>query len=57
MNFRALPDMYVCFPKHQLAHYVDNTMPKRDWSKLDEPTYLRKQRALNGERIQQRRRA
>jgi hypothetical protein len=57
MNFRARPDMYVVAPKVQLAHYTDNTMPKRDWSKLDEPTYLRKQRALNGERIQQRRRA
>jgi hypothetical protein len=42
MNFRARPDMYVCFPKQPLAHYADNTMPRRDWSQYDIPTYLRK---------------
>lgn len=38
MNFRLKADMYVCVPKVQLAHYADNTMPKRDWSQYDRPT-------------------
>lgn len=42
MNFRARPDMYVVAPKVQLAHYVDNTMPKRNWSGYDWPTCRRK---------------
>lgn len=50
MNFHLKPDMYVTFPKVQLAAFKDNTMPRQDWSRYDEPTYLRKQRALNGER-------
>lgn len=41
MNFRLNADMYVCTPKVQLAHYVDNTMPRRDWSRFDAPSYLR----------------
>lgn len=49
MNFRKRADMYICAPKVQLAHYVDNTMPRRDWSRYDEPSYLRKERALAGE--------
>jgi hypothetical protein len=49
MNFRARAEMYVVAPKVQLAHYTDNTMPKRDWSVFDEPACIRKARALNGE--------
>lgn len=41
MNFRLRPDMYVVAPRVQLAHYVDNTMPRRDWSRYDAPSYLR----------------
>lgn len=41
MNFRQPADMYVCVPKTQLAHYVDNTMPRRDWSRFDVPTSKR----------------
>jgi hypothetical protein len=50
MNFRLNAQMFVAYPKVQLAHYVDNTMPRRDWSQYDEPAYIRKARALNGER-------
>lgn len=42
MNFRLKPDMYVVAPKVQLAHYVDNTMPRRNWSAFDWPTSRRK---------------
>jgi hypothetical protein len=41
MNFRARPDMYVVAPKVQLAHYVDLTMPRRDWSRYDDPIKVR----------------
>lgn len=37
MNFRLRADMYVVAPKVQLAHYTDNTMPRRDWSRYDAP--------------------
>lgn len=37
MSFRDRVDMLVVFPKTQLAHYVDNTMPRRDWSRYDLP--------------------
>lgn len=57
MNFRVNAQMLTIYPKVQLAHYVDNTMPKRRWSDYDEPAHIRKERALNGERTQQRRRA
>lgn len=57
MNFHLKPDMFVVRPKVQLADYVDNTMPRRDWSQYDRPAVERKQRALNGERTQQQRRA
>lgn len=55
--FHKEADMYVVAPKVQLADYVDNTMPKRDWSRYDLPAHIRKERALNGERTQQLRRA
>lgn len=42
MNFRASAEMLVLFPKRILAVYQDLTMPKRDWSKFDEPTVQRK---------------
>lgn len=42
MNFRASAEMLVLFPKRVLAVYQDLTMPKRDWSKFDEPTVQRK---------------
>jgi hypothetical protein len=35
--FRKSADMLVLFPKRQLAHYTDNTMPRRDWSQFDAP--------------------
>lgn len=37
MDFRRRADMYVIAPKVQLAHYVDNTMPRRDWSRYERP--------------------
>lgn len=37
MSFRLNADMYVVAPKVQLAHYVDLTMPKRDWRKYERP--------------------
>jgi hypothetical protein len=37
MNFRARADMYTVAPKVQLADYVDNTMPRRDWSRYERP--------------------
>lgn len=45
MNFRARADMYVIAPKVQLAHYVDLTMPRRDWSAFDAPVKARGFRA------------
>ena len=44
MSFRKQPDMFVVRPPLPLlpTHYVDNTMPKRDWSKYDEPACMRK---------------
>lgn len=42
MNFRLPAQMYVVAPKVQLAHYVDNTMPKRDWSEYDSPACERR---------------
>ena len=45
MNFRAQAEMLVLFPKRILAAFKDNTMPKRDWSKFDEPTVQRKRTA------------
>lgn len=42
MSFRLNADMYVVAPKVQLAHYVDLTMPKRDWSRYDPPVNSRK---------------
>lgn len=42
MNFRGRVDMLVLFPKRQLAVFKDNSMPKRDWSKYDEPTVTRR---------------
>ena len=45
MNFRARAEMLVLFPKRILAVYQDLTMPRRDWSKYDEPAVQRKQTA------------
>lgn len=45
MNFRAPADMLVLFPKRVLAVWEDLTMPKRDWSKYDEPSVQRKRTA------------
>jgi len=45
MNFRAQAEMLVLFPKRIMAVFQDNTMPKRDWSKFDEPTVQRKRTA------------
>lgn len=42
MNFRANAEMLLLFPKRILAVYQDLTMPKRDWSKYDEPAVQRK---------------
>lgn len=41
MNFRRSADMLVLFPKRILANYTDLTMPKRDWSELDSPSFER----------------
>lgn len=45
MNFRARAEMLVLFPKRILAVYQDLTMPRRDWSKYDEPAVQRKRTA------------
>jgi hypothetical protein len=45
MNFHLKADMFVAYPKRQLAHYVDNTMPRRDWSRYDAPVKARGFRA------------
>lgn len=45
MNFRARAEMLVLFPKRILAVYQDLTMPKRDWSRYDEPAVVRKRTA------------
>lgn len=42
MNFRQPADMLTLFPKRILAVWTDLTMPKRDWSKFDQPTVERK---------------
>lgn len=42
MNFRTQAEMLVLFPKRIMAVYQDLTMPKRDWSKYDEPAVQRK---------------
>lgn len=39
--FRKKAEMFVAFPRVQLAHYTDLTMPRRDWSKLDKPPMQR----------------
>lgn len=41
MNFRLNAEMLLLVPKRILATYVDLTMRKRDWSKLDEPAHER----------------
>jgi hypothetical protein len=56
MNFRAQAEMLVLIPKRILAVYQDLTMPRRDWSKYDEPAVQRKQTA-NGWRFDNVRRA
>jgi len=37
MNFRAQAEMLVLFPKRIVAVYEDLTMPRRDWSRFDNP--------------------
>jgi len=39
--FSKPADMFLAKPKRFLAVYQDNTMPRRDWSKLDEPAAMR----------------
>lgn len=41
MNFRKPADILVLFPKRIPAVYTDLTMRKRDWSKLDSPSFER----------------
>lgn len=55
MNFRARAEMLVLFPKRILATWKDNTMPKRDWSRFDEPAVQRK-RTVNAWRFDNERR-
>jgi hypothetical protein len=56
MNFRAQAEMLVLFPKRILATWKDNSMPKQDWSKFDEPAVQRK-RTANSWRFDNARRA
>lgn len=55
MSFRDQPKMLLAFPVDHApmnAHKcVDTTMPKRDWSVFDTPTWERKKKVIKFEHI------